>query len=227
MPVYNRERYVTTAIQSILKQSYPYFQLIIYDDGSTDDTEKFIKTFKDDGRIVYLKGEKNHGVPYARNRLLEAVDTRFACWQDSDDISNIHRLEHQVWYLLLEMKKLICANYEVYRGNEYEKKVIRTMEWCEEPDCQGKNKIGFATTMFEVDKAITFDEQKILGGEDMDWLKRMEAKHGKPWFLPYKLYYIRFHGDRVGYWKRIIMPQIKTLSGNKLSYEELLKSYGH
>lgn len=92
IPVYNRERYIKACIESILAQTYGNIQVIVYDDGSTDNTIRIVKDFDE---VKLIEGGVNRGVSYARNRLLEACTTRYAAWQDSDDIAAPKRIESQ------------------------------------------------------------------------------------------------------------------------------------
>ena len=59
LPTYNRAGKVGKAVESVLAQTYPYFELIVVDDGSTDDTEQIIRSYHDD-RIVYYKMQRKY-----------------------------------------------------------------------------------------------------------------------------------------------------------------------
>ena len=83
MPTYNMGSFIGEAIQSVLLQSYPNWELIIIDDGSTDDTEKVIKSFEDK-RIQYYY-QLNKGVSAARNFGLAIMKGVFFCFLDADD----------------------------------------------------------------------------------------------------------------------------------------------
>lgn len=85
IPTYNRSRYLKEAIKSALSQTYPYFEIVIYDDGSTDSTEEVVGSFKDK-RIRYFKEGENKGRPYARNRCIELSTGDWIVWLDDDDI---------------------------------------------------------------------------------------------------------------------------------------------
>lgn len=61
MPSYNTAKYIGEAIESVLSQTYPYWELIIVDDCSSDDTDRIVKDYLSDDRIRYLKNEKNSG----------------------------------------------------------------------------------------------------------------------------------------------------------------------
>jgi glycosyltransferase involved in cell wall biosynthesis len=84
MPTYNRAATIERAIMSILNQSYRDFELIIVDDGSTDNTEEVVARIEDD-RIRYIKLEKNSGAPSARNRGVNESCGEFIVFEDSDD----------------------------------------------------------------------------------------------------------------------------------------------
>lgn len=98
MPVYNTGKYVLDAIQSILNQSYGNFELIIINDGSTDNSEDIILSFNDD-RIRYYKNDTNSKIVYTRNRGLDLALGKYIAFLDSDDISDTRRLQLQVEYL--------------------------------------------------------------------------------------------------------------------------------
>ena len=84
MPVYNREDIVETAINSILKQSYTNFELIIVDDGSVDNTINIIKNISDK-RVKLIECEKNQGSSAARNIGLKHAIGKYICYLDSDN----------------------------------------------------------------------------------------------------------------------------------------------
>lgn len=100
MPVFNSEKYLSEAICSILSQTYSDFELIILDDGSTDDSLHIAKSFAGvDKRIRIKIHSENHGIAKCRDELLACVDTDYFAWMDSDDISLPHRFKMQLDYL--------------------------------------------------------------------------------------------------------------------------------
>jgi glycosyltransferase involved in cell wall biosynthesis len=96
--VYNGEKYIREAIDSILNQTYKDFEFIMIDDGSTDDTVKIIESYND-SRIKLYKNEKNMGLSYATNRGIELAKGEYIALVDSDDVYYNTRLEKQVKYL--------------------------------------------------------------------------------------------------------------------------------
>ncbi|MDD5569565.1 MAG: glycosyltransferase family 2 protein [Bacteroidales bacterium] len=84
MPAYNETDYIAEAIQSALDQTYQNFELLIVDNGSTDNTEGVIKSFEDK-RINYFKIQTNVGVGAARNTALDKMQGDYFIFLDADD----------------------------------------------------------------------------------------------------------------------------------------------
>ena len=95
IPTYNRAKLLSHAIQSVLNQTYPTFELIVVDDCSNDCTESVVKGFHDD-RIRYIRHEKNQGAATARNNGITAAKGNYIAFQDSDDEWLPTKLEKQV-----------------------------------------------------------------------------------------------------------------------------------
>ncbi len=95
LPTYNRAHLIGQAITSALNQTYQNIELIVVDDGSTDNTESVIATF-DDERLQYIKLSKNVGRSAARNHALRAVRGEFVAFLDSDDYFLPFKTELQV-----------------------------------------------------------------------------------------------------------------------------------
>ena len=95
MPAYNAERYIAKSIQSILNQSFCDFELIIINDGSTDDTENIILSF-DDPRIVYVKNERNLKIIKTLNKGLDLAKGKYISRMDSDDIALPELFEKEI-----------------------------------------------------------------------------------------------------------------------------------
>lgn len=89
---YNCEHLVGEAIQSILNQTHENWEIVIADDGSTDQTKNKINSF-DDPRIRKFHNEKNLGLLNTWNKLIPLTRGRYITWQDADDISYPERLE--------------------------------------------------------------------------------------------------------------------------------------
>jgi glycosyltransferase involved in cell wall biosynthesis len=109
MPVYNAERYLREAIESILAQTYADFELLIIDDGSTDSSIAIIESYADP-RIRLVRNGQNRGVVYTLNRGLALARGRFLARMDSDDIALPHRLERQTAVLEAHPETAVVAS---------------------------------------------------------------------------------------------------------------------
>ena len=100
MPVYNGEKYLSEAIESILNQTFLNFELIVINDGSTDNTAGILDRYrKKDRRIVKNSHTQNQGIVYSLNQGLKLARGKYIARMDSDDISCSDRLEKQAGYL--------------------------------------------------------------------------------------------------------------------------------
>lgn len=95
LPTYNRADTVGKAIESVLGQTYPYFELLVIDDGSTDNTEAVVKAYQDE-RIRYCKMPQNGGQSKARNYGMQLAKYDYIAFEDSDDIWYANKLEMQM-----------------------------------------------------------------------------------------------------------------------------------
>lgn len=101
IPVYNASQFIEETIQSVLKQTYQHFEIILVDDVSTDASVSIIrKMMVTDKRISLLENDVNTGVAIARNRGVAASTGRFICFLDADDFWTPTKLEKQVAFAL-------------------------------------------------------------------------------------------------------------------------------
>jgi glycosyltransferase involved in cell wall biosynthesis len=118
IPTYNRAEYVTQAIDSVLAQSYTHYELIVVDDGSTDDTRDILQT-RYSGRIRYLY-QRNKGPSAARNSGIRAARYDLLAFLDSDDLWFPQKLEIQVPLMADEGIVLSYTNSIENEGASYE-----------------------------------------------------------------------------------------------------------
>ena len=110
MPVYNAGLYVYEAVESVLQQSYTDYELLIIDDGSSDDTLQKITMF-DDPRIRIVKNETNMGLVHTLNRGIQLAEGEFIARMDGDDICLPHRLERQINYMEQHPNVGMCGSH--------------------------------------------------------------------------------------------------------------------
>lgn len=99
IPTYNVGRFIALSLKSVLAQTYTNFELIITDDGSTDNTVEEIRKFNDP-RIKLIVDGKNHGISYRLNQQIDMAKGEIFVRMDGDDLMFPTRLEEQVRYLL-------------------------------------------------------------------------------------------------------------------------------
>lgn len=115
---YNYGKYIGEAIESILNQTFIDFELIIYDDASTDHSVEVIKEYqKKDKRIIYILGRKNKGEAYGRNQILKKARGKYIAILDSDDLARPQRLEIQYRYMEENPKITILGSAIKIIGN--------------------------------------------------------------------------------------------------------------
>ncbi|MEL4306297.1 glycosyltransferase family 2 protein [Methanococcoides sp. LMO-2] len=110
MPVYNAEKYLKDAIESILNQSFKNFELLIINDGSNDKSKAIIESHND-SRIRLLNNEENSGLAKVRNKGIYEAKGEYIAWLDADDISHPLRLEKQVKLLDSHPDVGICGTW--------------------------------------------------------------------------------------------------------------------
>lgn len=98
IPCYNVGRFIALSIKSVLAQTYTNFELIITDDGSTDNTIEEIRKFND-SRIKLIVDGENHGISYRLNQQIDMAKGDFFIRMDGDDIMFPNRVEEQVRFL--------------------------------------------------------------------------------------------------------------------------------
>lgn len=112
LPVYNGGKYLSESIESILNQTITDFELILINDGSTDNTESIIKSYNDE-RIVYIKNDKNQKLIKSLNIGVNAATGRYISRMDADDIAFPNLFERQI-YIYNTIKDIDIVNIMSY-----------------------------------------------------------------------------------------------------------------
>lgn len=182
---YNMGQYLPEAIDSVLAQRWENLEVIVVDDGSTDDTPQKMKRFENNGRVRYLP-TKNCGQPKAKNRGLKEANGDFIAFCDADDIWHPEKLdvqmplfEHQNIGVVYSEVSYIDQNgktvaksqpYERYSGNVTNQLVI-------------KNFVPFGTAIIRKECLETngcFDENLPMG---IDW--DLWLRYSVDWLFQY------------------------------------------
>jgi len=117
MPVYNAQRYVFEAIESILKQTFTDFEFLIYNDASTDTSREIILSFQDP-RIRLIDSPTNTGYVKHLNHGLQQAKGEYIARMDADDIAHPDRFMLQLHYLNQHPKTAVCGSWIEFMGSK-------------------------------------------------------------------------------------------------------------
>ncbi|MDI9314522.1 MAG: glycosyltransferase family 2 protein, partial [Hydrotalea sp.] len=206
MPLFNHEKYIGAAIDSVLAQTYKHWELIIIDDGSTDGSANVVKNYlKKDNRISYHH-QKNQGEYGARNAGLRLARGQYIAWLDADDVAHRDKLAKQLDYLEKNQDTAVCGtqcNRVDANGRLIEKQVMgkffvpyrRPNGTPRNPLTDAGNDIIGATIMVRKKCYDVVGHYRAVDvGTDYDMLLRCEERF-KMVNLPDYLYDWRLHGD--------------------------------
>lgn len=114
IPVYNYANYIQRAINSVLDQTYKNIEVIVVDDGSTDDTIKILKEIKDERVKVFFGNHK--GVSWARNFGVNNASGKYVAFLDADDFYAKENIQKKVEILEKNNGKVASSNYILTNG---------------------------------------------------------------------------------------------------------------
>ena len=181
LPTYNGGHRISWAIESVINQIYPDWELIVIDDGSTDMTESVVLKFANvDTRIRYIKNEQNIGIQKSLNRgLREAKGEYIARIDDDDEWVDKNKLQKQIDFLHTSPDHVLVGT-GVIIVNENREELFRYLlpETDEKLRAKilGKNYFVHSSVLFRKDKALEFEgyseSKEVIHLEDYDlWLK--------------------------------------------------------
>lgn len=181
MPVYNGEKYLKEAIESILNQSFKNFEFIIINDGSTDKTAEIIQSYRDE-RIVYINNEKNLGLSKSFNIGIKVAQGSYIARMDADDLSLPERFEKQLNFLALHPEISIVGS-AIERINEKGEKLGVSRKALEPQALKWQSL--FSTPLFhptvvgraQIFKENLFDES-LTNSEDYELWSRLMFEKG-------------------------------------------------
>jgi len=114
IPTYNRALLLKEAIESVFLQTYKNFELIVVNDGSTDNTLNLLKQY---GNRLRILNQENKGVSAARNLGIKNANGDLIAFLDSDDLWLPEKLKNQVNFFLNNLSALICQTQEIWIRN--------------------------------------------------------------------------------------------------------------
>lgn len=188
LPTYNGARYIRQSIDSCLNQIYRNIELIIVDDGSTDETAELIKSYKDD-RIKYIRHEKNMGLPQGLNTGFANSTGEYLTWTSDDNFYANEAIQKMLSFL--QNKKCDFVYCDYYRFNDEDTSDLKKIELPDVLTLSDRNDVG-ACFLYsrEVKEVIgDYDTDSFLA-EDYDYWIRISKKFSMQ-HLAESLYFYR------------------------------------
>lgn len=200
MPIFNGEKYVSKAIDSILSQTFKDFEFIIINDASNDKTTEIINSYNDN-RIIIVNNKENLGVTKSLNKALNISKGKYIARQDADDISDTGRLSEQ--YLFLEKNTNIAmAGTFAYIINDTGKIIQSITKPISSNNIRNKLKEdncfihGSVMIRRNILEEIGVYNESYFRSQDYELWLRMIKKH-KIINIPQFLYLLRKHNDNI------------------------------
>ena len=208
MPTYNNGKYIKQAIESIYAQNYDNIEIIVVDDGSTDNTKEILKEYKNI-KYFYIR---HKGIPFARNLAIENSNGEYIAFCDSDDYWLPEKINTQIQYFKEHPDcEIVFTSLENFFEDENLKKDKRALK---EKNFELINKYYLPTCLIKkqlFDKIGVF-KQDFQTGEDTEFLYRISTNGiSIKNLITRKFYMRRLHGNNI------------TLTKTKKSINEFLK----
>ena len=201
IPIYNAENYLADAIKSVLAQSYPYWELILIDDGSNDNSLQIAQEFATkDNRVRVISDGLNKKLPARLNQIIEEAKYDHIARMDADDLMHTERLEKQIKFLINNPKFDLVStsllsiknNNDVIGARMYLPKTVTRQD-----ALIGNSGILHASILAKKNwyKRNTYNEKNALAEDYELWLNAAIKDDLKVGFLPEYLYYYREEGN--------------------------------
>lgn len=178
-PTYNCGDFIGETIESVLKQSYPYWEMIIVDDCSTDATKEMVESYAlRDKRIKYHLLEENSGAAVARTKAMELATGKYMAFLDSDDLWTKDKLERQLAFMRQNGYAFTCTAYEqVDEDGVLLGKIIKTKRKTDYNGVLLTCPVGNSTVMYNVEKLGKFAVPNVRKrNDDALWLQMLKKE---------------------------------------------------
>ncbi len=192
LPVYNGERYLAEAIESVLSQSYQSFELIVIDDGSTDRSREIAQSFP----LIKYVFQANRGVAAARNRGIEISRGEFLTFLDADDLWLPEKLALQMEAFEYDPAlEIVTGHVEQFVSSELDLDAAKKYSFPDKP-LPGYSPIAIMVKRSAFEKTGLFHEE-YQHGEAISWFSYALYKHTHILVLQDVVARRRIHGDNI------------------------------
>jgi len=205
MTVYNRERYLSAAIESALTQTYPNFELIIWDDGSIDDSIEIAQFYAAQDQRIRVIAAPHQGRSPALKAAMATIQGDYTGWVDSDDLLANRALEETV--AVLDQHPEVGLVYTDYIVIDENNKVEEYGQRCQSPYSKERLLIDFMTFHFRLMRRSIYQQ---VGGVDDSFSCNIDqelclriSEVTDILHIKKPLYYYRRHQDSISCQRRI------------------------
>lgn len=173
-PMYNGERFIAETIKSVISQTYPYWEMLIVDDGSKDHGAEIVKEYALNDSRIKLFHQANAGSAVARNNGIQNASGRYIALLDADDLWDPNFLESQIELMNKNNAVVVCASYR--RIDEYANEILRPQKVKKEisiKNMQMTNHIGCLSGLYDTKKfgkVYLKEELKSIRDDYAYWL---------------------------------------------------------
>ena len=200
IPSYNQAPFVGDAIQSVLEQTYPDFEIIVVDDASPDNSNEIIQGFTDP-RVRLIRHEKNRGLPAARNTGMRAARGEYIALLDADDYFHPEKLAAHAAFIEHNSEVEITYNsrFDLHHSADKIRAIYRPPESISLTELVLSFPFSPSDMVLRracIEDAGLFDESYRCGGEDLDYPCRLALAGKRFARVDRALNYRRFHTGR-------------------------------
>jgi len=189
LPTHNGSRYIRQSIESCLSQTHKNIELIVVDDGSTDNTPEIVRSYG--GRLICIKHDTNLGLPTALNSGFARSTGEYLTWTSDDNYYHPEAIEKMITFLKQRNGSFVYCDYFRFSQNNPEK--FKQQKLPDTPNFERGNDVGacFLYARKVMQTVGLYDSEAILA-EDFDYWIRTSMKF-KMHHLNEFLYYYREH----------------------------------
>lgn len=178
-PAYNSEKFIRHTIKSVLDQTYPFWEMIIVDDGSVDVTPEIIKEIANkEPRIKWTILENNSGIASARNEAIKMAKGRFLAFLDHDDLWLPQKLEEQVAFMLDNDYHFTYTSFERINQSGSFVNTINVPSTITYHAFLKNTIIGCLTVMIDRKYFPTIHMEDILSNDLLLWINLLKKEDG-------------------------------------------------